>query len=331
MVLASEPELSQALAEIHVNHSTSTRTSPKHSRKQPHSKIHTLLPPRYLALCGGGIRGICHIGVLQTLEKYKLLSCLQEVLGVSAGALFGLLVCLRYRISEIEDLTLRFDFSLLQSKDPDMALLFPITFGIDAGESLEKFVISLLKQKGFGPSATFADLEKAGCMRFRCFASEMETASIKEFSAKKTPNASVVFATRASMSIPFFYTPVRDPETGHMLLDGGLLQSCPIVYLTPEEIESSLGIVFEYPLSKSFESLQEIAGGIIDIVAYSRYREIRSRYPSKLLVLPYPGISWLHFEASTEIRKQMIQIASKKTELFLNTPSYRPMRRFSVS
>ena len=48
-----------------------------------------LLPPKRIVFTGGGLRSLCHFGVLEVLQKKGLLKNVKEYIGVSAGALVG--------------------------------------------------------------------------------------------------------------------------------------------------------------------------------------------------------------------------------------------------
>ena len=69
------------------------------------------IPPRRVALCGGGVRGIAHAGVMRALRDAGFLAHVKEVIGISAGSLFALLWALEYSVEQIEQLSLAFDFT----------------------------------------------------------------------------------------------------------------------------------------------------------------------------------------------------------------------------
>ena len=92
------------------------------------------IPPRRLALCGGGIRCIAHVGVFKELSKHNYLTHVKEIFGVSGGALIGLAYCLGYSLEQLERLALELDFSILKNISPESAFEFPITFGLDSGD-----------------------------------------------------------------------------------------------------------------------------------------------------------------------------------------------------
>ena len=61
-------------------------------------------PLRNIIFSGGGIRGLCYVGIFRYLEKYGLRENIQEVLGSSIGSLFAVLFTLGYKSPELEKL-----------------------------------------------------------------------------------------------------------------------------------------------------------------------------------------------------------------------------------
>ena len=55
-----------------------------------------------LALGGGGVKGLAHIGVIRALEKINI--CIEAIAGASMGAIVGVLYSLGYSIDEIEQI-----------------------------------------------------------------------------------------------------------------------------------------------------------------------------------------------------------------------------------
>ncbi len=296
----------------------------------------TRIPPRRLALCGGGTRCIAHVGVFKALQDTKSLHCVKEVLGISAGALFSLLFASGYSLQEIERLALEFDFTLLRTIEPDSLFNFPFTYGLDSGNGLDKFLISILSHKGFSPDITFAEFEKQNKthVSFRCFATDIETAKIREFSVQKTPNASIRFAARASMSLPILYTPVTDPQTGHMLMDGGVLHNLPLVFQNEDEREDTMAVLFTgavQPKPKAEQDILHIFQTIYDAVTIMRNQPYVERYKEKVLCIQVNGFGAVTFDETKAQRAQLIESAYQQTKSFLHQPAQKPQRRFSCA
>jgi predicted acylesterase/phospholipase RssA len=292
------------------------------------------IPPRRLALSGGGVRAVAHVGALKVLEANGYLRCLDEIMGVSAGALFALMVTLGYTLSEIETLGLQFDFTMLRNPDADVFLLFHETFGMDRGDSLERLLASILRHKGYSAETTFADISTLK-PRFRCFATDIDSAVSREFSAAVSPGVRVIIAVRASMSIPIYYTPVTDPETGALLMDGGVIDNVPIGHIP--FVENCWSLLFTLPLTQQprKDTKNDISQVLTDMYASivaNRYTHHMRLYTGSLIKIPCGDVSPIHFDITVEERQVIIECAAKATENFLFTPDTTvTRRRFSAS
>lgn len=300
------------------------------SDKHKNKKI-LRIPPRRLAFCGGGVRCVAHVGVLKALDNYGLLRCVKEVTGISAGAFFSLLFSLQYTIDQIERLSLEMDFTVLGNIEPEDVLMFPLTFGLNSGESIERLIASVLRQKGFSADITLGELYKKVPIGFRCYATELQTSSIKEFSARNTPNTKVVTAVRASMSFPLMYSPVKDGDS--LLVDGGLLHNLPLVFLTQEEIHETLGVFFAVENSlipAPIDDMLQLFKYMYDAAILMRNRPYMKKYKERLIIIKTHDFNALDFSETRTKRADLITSAFQSTEDFLINQNP-PKRRFSVS
>ena len=288
------------------------------------------IPPRRLAFCGGGIRCVAHVGVLKAMNEAGLLSCVKEMIGVSAGALFALLYVLGYSIGQIEELALNFDFRILGDIDPEDILLFSVSLGLNSGDMLDKLVASVLHQKGFDKDITFEQLASRVRLGFRCYATELQTSTIKEMSATASPDMLVRTAVRASMSLPIMYSPV--PYGPTLLVDGGLLHNLPLVFLNQAELADTWGVLFMSPNKKVevIESVVDFFKYVYDGVVLMRNLPCIQKYKERLIVIESDEFSSLNFGESKETRIEFIRRAELATIAFLGS-SVRPRRRVSVS
>lgn len=291
-----------------------------------------LIPPRRILLSGGGIRAVAHLGALHHLEKQGVLKSVKEFVGVSAGAFIGFCLAIGYTISELHMLCILFDFSLIRNLDPEAALLFPTTFGLDDGQNLTKLLITLLKAKNQSPEMTFQDLK---LYRLRCFATDLHTTKMREFSVSQTPTVKLVDALRASMSLPAYFTPVLDPETGNTLIDGGILHNFPMDFLTEAEVKETLGISFMYDGNMSIDTISDLPTFFSQIFAcyfIPRNYRVYEKYKERCILISLDGYPSWNFEASREDREEIIEAGRKAAEQFCDTFKVRkPLRRYSVS
>jgi NTE family protein len=293
------------------------------------------IPPRRLALCGGGVRGVAHVGVMKALAEKGMLTCVKEMIGISAGSLFCLLWVLGYTLEEVERLSLEFDFRLLRTIEPESIFMFPEVYGLDKGENLEKLITSILRQKGFPPGATFADIHRRCPIHLRCYATELQTSRIREFSTSLTPNTEVRLAIRASMSLPFLYTPVKDPDSDALLMDGGLLNNLPMVFLKEHHIHETWGVLFKTSAKEAahpVKDMMEVLRYVYDGATLMRSSMFLERYGDRVICIPTDDYAALNFEEGKETRSSLIELARQVTLEFLYSYSNgKPARRFSAA
>lgn len=291
------------------------------------------VPPRRLVFSGGGIRVISYIGMLEVLEEQGLLKHVREFCGVSAGAFSAMMLALGYSIPAMKQFSLEFDFSSLRSVEPELALQFMESYGIDDGQQLRRVLETMLKHKGFGPETTFQQLaESRRCKELRVWAADLEMMEPAEFSAKATPNVSIVTAVHASMAYPVYFIPVEHPETGHILTDGGVFDNYPISFLTEEEAQQSLGVTFE--LKERARNIQEFGDFMARIFAgyyMPSYQRLVEQYKDRTIVIPCAEFPALHFEASMEEKHHLIEMGRQATEAFCKALEPVAGRRRSVA
>lgn len=293
------------------------------------------IPPRRLLLSGGGIRIISYLGVVQVLEERKLLKGIQEFCGVSAGGLAALLLALEYKMSIIERFCLEYDFGNLRNLEPESALEILDTYGLDSGEKIEILLKKILFHKGFGPNTTFGELAASGRAKsLRVWASDIQNLRPIEFSASKTPNMPIVLGLKASMSIPIYFMPVRHPETGTFLVDGGVFDNYPMCYLTEEEVKSSIGVTFEY--SKFPIEVHDISSFLSLLMAgYYKpsYQRFLRSHMERTIIIPCQEYSSMDFDMTPEIRRGLASLGRKSAEdFFKSKPRSQTLktRRFSI-
>jgi predicted acylesterase/phospholipase RssA len=274
---------------------------------------------------------------MKAMLEEGLLSCVKEVIGISAGSLFALLWALGYTPAEIEALALNFDFNILQSVEPESVLQFVETFGLDTGVAIERLVVSILKQKGFGADATFRDIYRGSSMKFRCYATELQTCRIREFSTDATPNVAVRFAVRASMSLPFLYEPVKEESTGILLMDGGLLHNLPMVFLNEREAAETWGVMFVVDQKRTPEPVGDVMQFlryVYDSAMIMKTSPFLEKFQGRVICIPSHEFSSVEFTVGKDKRAGMIQFAYEITKDFLFTQgpgAQQRRRRFSAA
>jgi NTE family protein len=292
-----------------------------------------LVPPYRITLSGGGLKGVAHVGALEVLFERGLLNALKEYVGISAGALVAFCLCIGTSLSALRMMVSLLDFGLVRDLDPETMINFPETFGIDTGANLEKLLKTILKASKLPVGITFQELAAARKgPALRIITMNLNTCMPQEFSAACTPSAEVVMAVKASMSIPIYFSPVRDPVSQHYLSDGGVYFASPFKFLSDDERRHTLSIAFDdkHKPAKSISSLSGFLMQLYYSLDYHTAQELKNQWGANILYIDCRGINLLQFEASHEDRIALMDLGRRSAEEFLRAPGPKPARRFST-
>lgn len=284
--------------------------------------------PRRIYLCGGGVNAIAHIGVLEELDKREHLKLVEEWIGISAGALLAMCLVAGYSLQEAREFMTGFDFNELC--DPDSAPGWVVNCGFDTGNRLQRLVCALLNQKGFGPETTFGELYERSGTKLRVYATDLNTGSLIEYSPTLTPTYPLIYAVRASMTIPYYFQPVVCPQTGHMLVDGGVITNFPLSWMSEEERADTLAVCFWNKLEhKESMELMDLVMQPINILTIARQPIDCAPYMHQTIVVHVGERSPIHFGIGLEDKEALMDLGRKGVEAYF--VRMRPVRRYSVT
>lgn len=177
-----------------------------------------------LALGGGAIRGLAHIGVLKVLKEHQIpIDC---ITGTSMGGAIGGLVAAGIDIEEIETF-------ILNTRSYRFMDLGIRKRGILAGNKIYTMLIHFLEQKGLG-DIRIEDLPTP----FRTVSVDLIKGNVFVFE-----KGSLVTAIRATTSVPGIFSPVH--YQGKVLVDGGVLNNLPADLLRAARMDVVLAVDVE--------------------------------------------------------------------------------------
>lgn len=159
-----------------------------------------------LALGGGAVRGLAHIGVLKVLKRHGI--PVDFIAGTSIGGAIGGLVAAGINIEEIEEFILSYPWYKLVDIGVGKG-------GIMAGNRLRGAFMELLQEKGLG-EVRIEELP----VPFRAVSVDLVKGEPYIWERGK-----LILAIRATTSIPGVFAPVS--HEGMVLVDGGVLNNLP--------------------------------------------------------------------------------------------------------
>lgn len=286
---------------------------------------------------GGGIRAFAFIGALQVLEekKYEFV----RLAGTSAGALFSAFVKAGYNSDEINELLCELDLEKFLDRRHNiflplmkwLALYFRL--GLYKGDALEKWVFEKLAAKGI---ETFGDIEEG---TLKIVASDITRGRIVVLPddlpqyGHDPDDFPVAKAIRMSVSIPYFYEPVKlmnlKTKEKSIIVDGGILSNFPLWLFHDEKKAMRPVIGFrltpnidQMPPAKiknaiqMFHSLFETMRNAHDV------RYIEEEQAKNIVFIPIADVKATDFHLSKTKIRSLITIGREQTEKFFRKWSY---------
>lgn len=169
-----------------------------------------------VALGGGGMKGLAHIGAISVLEQHGI--CPNVIAGTSMGALVGAFYACGL---SADALRLRFsDYTAWELLSPRLD-----GKGLIGVSGLQQFLEEML------PIKTFEALP----IPFHVVCTDVETGNEVVLS-----EGSIIEAVLASTAIPGVFAPVQ--VGGHWLIDGGIYNNLPVSVLKKQGVSKSIAI-----------------------------------------------------------------------------------------
>lgn len=189
-----------------------------------------------IVLCGGGIKGIIHIGALYAFEELGILVNFENYVGTSVGGLILALHIIGYTPAELYDFIKLFDLTKLKN----ISIANLDTFGLDVGNNIEYVLKRLIGGKGVNENITMGELYEKTNKKLTLVAICLNTLEACYISHETFPELPLFTAIRMTTSIPFIYSPVS--YKGKMYIDGACMDHYPIS-MFKDNLNETIGVL----------------------------------------------------------------------------------------
>ncbi|NLP46958.1 MAG: patatin-like phospholipase family protein [Epulopiscium sp.] len=253
-----------------------------------------------LALSGGGIRGMAHIGALKALEESAIIP--DYIAGTSIGAIIAGLYAYGYSAQELEELVFTYIHniidinymgiirSLFRLKDLKTRGLS----GLIKGERLEFLLKTLTNNCWISDTKIPIVIPAVGVHNgITYYFLSQKLYFIGQKYKKSIQNIKLYKAMRASMAFPVVFSP-KKIFWNHQeiwLMDGGITDNLPIVTLKELGAQKIIGIHLGYNgrIRPEVDSFIEIGEQALSIMMYYREKE-HYKYKNKNIYVLNPEI-----------------------------------------
>lgn len=319
-----------------------------------------------LVLEGGGVKGIALAGAISVLDErgYRF----HKIAGTSAGSIVGALVAAGVRGDRLHEMMQAIDYRKFQ--DPPLlgrlglvgvAAQVLLNKGWCRGNYVRSWLAEMLAEQNV---RTFADLRlgdpaadavlrevPSRSYRFVTMASDVTNGRLVrlpwDYPARfnvdpdQTP---VVDAVRASMAIPYFFTPARCPD--HVrggtawLVDGGMLSNFPVGVFDRTDGAEPRWPTFGIKLSgRPGESRLNDVRGIVTLTKamlstmtgfYDRMHIDRDEVAARTIFVDTFGVKATEFGLSASTAERLFESGRNAATAFLDGDEHRPKWDFEA-
>lgn len=317
-----------------------------------------------LVLEGGGVKGIALAGAISVLEErgYRF----HKIAGTSAGSIVGALVAAGIRGDRLHEMMRAIDYRKFQDP-PLLGRLGPVGVAAQVllnkgwcrGDYVRKWLAEVLAEQNV---ETFADLRlgdpaadaalrevPSRSYRFVTMASDVTNGRLVrlpwdyQVRFKVDPDEmAVVDAVRASMAIPYFFTPARCPDRDGTawLVDGGMLSNFPVGVFDRTDGVEPRWPTFGIKLSaRPGETRLNDVRGVVTLTKamlstmtgfYDRMHIDRADVAARTIFVDTFGVKATDFDLSAKTAETLFESGRKATTAFLDGDERRPKWDFEA-
>lgn len=233
-----------------------------------------------VALAGGGLKGLAHIGALKALEELGIK--IDFLSGTSSGSIFASFYAMGFSTDDIKERTIE-NYNILTQIKKGPIVKAGISYftsgiakieGLVPGENIENLIKKVAKEK---------DIVNMNQIKIPYAIATVDTISTKEciFLSKRFDlkddnidyiyDAPIATATRASMSFPGIFTPCQYGK--YNFIDGGTKDNLPVKILKDMGADKTIALSFRIDDYEPKEDILAILLRTVDIFSLKDVRK----------------------------------------------------------
>ena len=210
------------------------------------------MPIKHLVLSGGGPIMIQLLGAIQHLEANKFIDLknIESIYGTSAGAIIGVIICLKYDWETINEYIIKRPWHDVFKIKVEKIFESYSKKGIFDLKTIEKCFKPLFDAKDIPLDITLEDFYKYSNIELHLFSFEINEFKIDDISYLTHPKISLLTAIQMTCSLPILVTPVCIDDKFY--IDGGIVCNYPLKHCidSGKNIDEILGFKNQYDTEK---------------------------------------------------------------------------------
>jgi NTE family protein len=231
---------------------------------------------KHLILSGGGPIMIQLLGAIQHLEANNFIDFknIESIYGTSAGAIIGVLICLKYDWVTINDYIIKRPWQDVFKINVEKIFESYSKKGIFDSKTIEKCFKPLLDAKDISMEITLEEFYKYSNIELHFFSFEINDFKIDDISHLTHPNLPLITAIQMTCSLPILVSPVC--LDNKIYIDGGIVCNYPLKYCidSGKNIDEILGFKNQYDNEKKSHINSEST--LLDFIMFFLFKVIYS-------------------------------------------------------
>lgn len=203
---------------------------------------------KHLVISGGGPTLIQVLAAIQHLETNNFLhiSDIETIYGTSAGAIIGILICLKYDKETINDYIIKRPWKDVFTIKVDNILEAYKKKGLFDIKTIEKCFKPLFDAKDISLNINLIDFYNLTKIELHFFSFEINKYKVQDISYLTHPQLSLLTAIQMTSALPILVAPVFIEDKCY--IDGGLSTNYPLQYCieSGKKLDEILGFKNEY-------------------------------------------------------------------------------------
>jgi len=183
---------------------------------------------KHLVISGGGPTMIQTLGSIQHLEENKFIDInnIETIYGTSAGAIIGVLICLKYDWTTLRDYIIKRPWQEVFPVNIQNIFDAYTKKGIFDDKTVFKCFKPLFDAKDISLNISLKDFYEYSKIELHMFSFEVNAFSVEDISYLTHPELSLITAIHMSCALPVLLSPICD--NGKCYIDGGVTCNYPL-------------------------------------------------------------------------------------------------------
>ena len=217
-----------------------------------------------LVCAGGGIKGFYYLGIIKGLEEKNIIDKLENLCGVSVGAIIIVLIALNYKYKELYEILINYNFEDILEKD--LLNIFN-NYSIYGNDKKRRILQILLNYKINKENISLNELCEYSKKNIYIISTNVETGEEKIFNKNDDGDVDVIDIIMASSALPLIFPIIKINDKRY--IDGGFSKNYPLD-IFKDDLDNTIGVNIEGGcLNKDINTIYSYITNLIYIMLFN--------------------------------------------------------------